>query len=353
MIKNIIILCLILIIIYLTIDKIFKFYKNISREYYESKLLEVKFDLSNMKKEQATIQKAINENCHELVKDKKLREILFYVLSDGKKVRPIIFTSIYKKLNNLDTVPNYVMKCAIAVEYIHTASLIIDDIMDDDDYRRGKMALHVKYNLSIAQLAAILLFSLGIENIHTALNELSKEHPDTNKDMSLITGRLYSGIIRELTLGQYYDITTTYNSSDIFTKKMKGIENIIHKKTSSLFEYSFIAPCILTNYNKTTEELENKVKKITEIARQFGLMFQIADDFEDYLQDQERTDETTTNYVIQLGHYEAYQEYNKITSDFNLAATNENILTKEISEIEGYLTKKVDIYYNHHKKIDI
>lgn len=360
MIKNIIIILLVLIIIYLNIDKFHKFYKNIKKEYYTSKQLNIKVDLTSYLKEQAIIQKAINENINDLIKDKKLREILYYVLSDGKKVRPIIFTSIYKNLTKSTTTPNitpnYALKCAMAIEYIHTASLIIDDIMDDDDYRRGKMALHVKYNLSIAQLAAILLFSIGMENIFNGLDELIKIHQDTNKDIPLIIGKLYSGILRELTIGQYYDITALPENSD----KIKGIETIIHKKTSTLFEFSFIVPYILANHNKSTPEIDEGMKKMSKIARYFGLMFQISDDFEDYLQDSERENNTINeddavpmNYVIHLGYYDAYNEYNKIVSDFNLSASNENVLTKEISEIEGYLTKKVKVYYDDHRKIDL
>ncbi|ARF09951.1 polyprenyl synthetase [Indivirus ILV1] len=349
MIKNIIILCLILIIIYLCADKFSKFYKNISKEYYESKLLDIKVDLSKIKKEQLEIQNAIEENLNTTVEDKKLREILFYVLSNGKKVRPIIFTSIYKKINNQENIPKHIMNCALAVEYIHTASLIIDDIMDDDDDRRGKQALHIKYNLSIAQLAAILLFSLGINNIQWGLDELIKNHSDANKDIFLITGKMYSNILQELTLGQYYDITTP---SYLFTDKIKGIENVIHKKTSSLFEYSFIMPCILSNYNKSTEELENKIKIMKKISEYFGLIFQIADDFEDYLQDQEKNGEKTSNFVIQLGFYDAHQKYNNIIKEFNIAAEKENIMTNEITEIINYLNIKVETYYNHYKKIE-
>ena len=60
-----------------------------------------------------------------------------YSLDSGKKVRPIIVKSVYKKLGNTNDLPHYVMQAAIAIEYIHTASLIIDDIMDDDDVTSG------------------------------------------------------------------------------------------------------------------------------------------------------------------------------------------------------------------------
>lgn len=352
MIKNIIIILLILIIIYLNISNISKFYKNIRNEYYSSKLLDIKYDLDTVNLEKTVIEKYIDENINEKIKDRKLKEILEYVLSDGKKVRPIIFNSIYKKLTTFDFISNsdYIpKKCMIAVEYIHTASLIIDDIMDDDDYRRGKLALHAKYNLSVAQIAAILLLSLGIENIYEDIDELYNKHKDTNKDLSLIIGKLYSGILKELTLGQYYDITLP---EEIFVEnKLKGTELIIHKKTSSLFEYCFCVPFILANYNKSTEVLNEGIIKMKELAKNFGLMFQIADDFEDYLQDLEKESDNNEclNYVIQMGYYDAMKEYKKIVSDFTVKATNENVLTNELMEIEGYLSKKVSLYYNDYK----
>jgi len=350
MIKNIIIICLILVIIYLNIDKLYKFYKNIRKDYYSSQALEVKSNLSNMKKEQELIQIAIKKNIKKLVNDKKLREVLLYSVIEGKKVRPIIVTSIYRKLVDIQDLPEYVMQCAMAIEYIHASSLVMDDIMDDDDYRRGKMSLHIRYNSTIAQLAAILLFSIGLENIFDGLDKLQKEKPDANKNISLLIGNIFSKLLHELIIGQYLDVSMPDN---VFSQdKIKGIENVIHKKTSSLFEYSFVIPWILANYNKSDEELEKGIKNMTDISRKFGLMFQISDDFEDYIQDKEKSDSNMTmNYVINLGYSDAYKEYNKIVQDFKLTASNENILTKELSEIEGYLTKKVDVYYNQNYKI--
>jgi geranylgeranyl pyrophosphate synthase len=242
------------------------------------------------------------------------------------------------------------MQCAMAIEYIHASSLVMDDIMDDDDYRRGKMSLHIRYNSTIAQLAAILLFSIGLENIFDGLDKLQKEKPDANKNISLLIGNIFSKLLHELIIGQYLDVSMPDN---VFSQdKIKGIENVIHKKTSSLFEYSFVIPWILANYNKSDEELEKGIKNMTDISRKFGLMFQISDDFEDYIQDKEKSDSNMTmNYVINLGYSDAYKEYNKIVQDFKLTASNENILTKELSEIEGYLTKKVDVYYNQNYKI--
>ena len=213
--KDIIIICLFLALVYLHFDKLKKIYKNIKKKYFSPKELEIQSDLTNMKKEQEIIQLAIKENINTFVKDKKLREIVLYSLNNGKKVRPIIVTTIFKQITSQENVPDYVMQAALAIEYIHTASLIIDDIMDDDDYRRGKEALHIKYNLTLAQLGAILLFSLGMENIFGSLDKLNKAHPDTNKNIIVITGNLCSSLLRELTTGQYLDVDMPSDIADV------------------------------------------------------------------------------------------------------------------------------------------
>ncbi|AYV77363.1 MAG: polyprenyl synthetase, partial [Barrevirus sp.] len=169
MIKIIIIICLILIIVYLCLDRLLNLYKNIKNEYWSPSSkhsdIDIDYDLTSVIKEQEIIDKQIKSNIKSLITDKKLKEILFYSLNNGKKVRPIILLSIYKQLTGLTEVPNHVMLCALSIEYTHTSSLIMDDIMDNDSFRRGSPSLHKKYNLSIAQLASILLFSLGMENL--------------------------------------------------------------------------------------------------------------------------------------------------------------------------------------------
>ena len=365
-IKDIIIICLLIVLVYLNIDKIMRIYKNIQKELFTPKKLDVHSDMTHVKKEQKVIQNSIKENITKYVKDKKLKEILFYVLEDGKKVRPIIVTSIYKQLTNSTEIPDYIMDAALAIEYIHTASLIIDDIMDDDNYRRGKEALHYKYNLTIAQLAAVLLFSLGMENIFTALEKINKTDPtNTNKNIPLLIGQMCSVLLTELTKGQYLDIEVPIDIPGIgdmvknslqVSRQMKKIQDIIedmiHKKTSSLFEYSFIIPWVFANHTKTDKELTDGIAKMKSIARQFGLIFQVSDDFEDIEQDAMRDGKNVAmNYVINKNPYDAYKDYKKLVDDFNKAAGEENILTNEIKEIEAYLTKKVEVYYKAHSEL--
>jgi geranylgeranyl diphosphate synthase type II len=124
------------------------------------------------------------------------------------------------------------------------------------------------------------------------------------------------------------------------------LKDVIHKKTSSLFELCFILPWILANYNKTDRELEIGVNQMKTLARQFGLLFQISDDFEDVEKDSTRDDNSSSiNYVIRKGYEEAYKDYTTIDKQFKDLSRKEKVFTPEIKQLVTYLKDKATIYY--------
>jgi geranylgeranyl diphosphate synthase, type II len=357
--KDIIILILFILVIYYNLNNIFKLYKNVKNKLFQKQHYEVKSDMSLIKKEQVVIQSYIKKNIDENVKDKKLKEILLYSLGDGKRVRPIIIISTYKKLTNSSTIPNYVINAALAIEYIHCASLVIDDIMDDDDERRDKPSVHIKYGLTMAQLSTVILCSLAMQNLFGCLSELNKTYQDTNKNIPLILGSLISELIKELSIGQYLDVTMPSNFNELggainhsvkMGKLKMNVEELIHKKTSSLFEFCFIMSWVLANYNKSDSEIDEGVKNMKNLARHFGLIFQISDDFEDVEKDSNKNGKNAVmNYVIYKGYYGAYKDYHKIVNRFNDLCSKEDMLTDEIKQMITYLSVKVNVYYKNDK----
>jgi|688.fasta_scaffold83832_3 geranylgeranyl diphosphate synthase type II len=358
--KDILILVLVVIILYYNQHNIKKVYKIIKSNFKPYQHYDIKSDLTLVENESKNISKYINDNINENIKDKKLKDILLYSLNDGKKIRPVIILSIYKQLNKQsnkeDDIHISIIYSALSIEYIHSASLILDDIMDDDDYRRGKESIHVKYDLTIAQLTTIVLCSIGLQNLFRSFHELYKLNPDANKNIPLIVGNVLSELLKDLGIGQYLDISSTNhnNFSDLFkkadkTEKLKiTVEEIIHKKTSSLFEYCFIIPWIFNNYSKSDSEIEEGIKNMRKLAQKFGLIYQISDDFEDIEKDIDRDcKNSVSNYVVVKGYYNAYKNYNKIVKKFNEVATREDMLTNELKEIITYLSNKVEIYYNN------
>lgn len=347
--RDLIIIILLFILFYCKLDYIKKFIKIIKRYFYPIKHLEINSDLSLIKKEQINIIKYIKKNINIDIQNKKLKKIIIYVIEDGKKVRPIIVSSIFKQLNNLNNEINqnnpfpenlnFIYEAAISIEFLHCASLIIDDIMDLDDERRGKVAVYIKYGLSMAQLTALILCSLSMQKIFNSFQKLNTTFPEANKNIPIILGNIVSDMVKNLSLGQYLDITINSNKSKL------NIEDLIHKKTSSLFEYCFVIPWVLTYYSKKDEELIIDIENMKTIAKLFGLIFQIADDFEDIEQDLKKQQNSIVNYVINKGSYSAYKDYNKFVIKFTKLSKKYNVLTPELEQIINYLTLKVNLYY--------
>jgi len=90
------------------------------------------------------------------------KAIQYIVESGGKRIRPILALLSCEAVGGEDEVA---MQAAIAVELIHNASLLWDDVIDRDDLRRGKITVHKKWDKNIAILAGAMLTSKAIELI--------------------------------------------------------------------------------------------------------------------------------------------------------------------------------------------
>ena len=191
--------------------------------------------------------------------DTKLYKVMAYSLKNGgKRLRPIIIKEIAKslKLNK-----SQYIKSMIAIELVHSYSLIHDDLpcMDDDDYRRGRLSTHKKYDEAQAILAGNSLLTM-------AFNFLSK---DSNlllvKLLSELSG--YNGLAG----GQSLDIDSIKSKLD-----HKLIDQIHDLKTAKLFEFCTSAPFIISNKSKQEIKIARKYGKI------IGRVFQIIDDVHDH-----------------------------------------------------------------------
>ena len=81
------------------------------------------------------------------------------VLNGGKRLRPILILAMFRALNGTNEEDAF--KAATALELIHTASLVHDDIMDESDKRRGAVTAFAEYGLAPALLAGDYLFVEG------------------------------------------------------------------------------------------------------------------------------------------------------------------------------------------------
>lgn len=205
-----------------------------------------------------------------------LRDACEYALMNGgKRFRPSLVLLIAKALNaSVD-----VSQAALAVEFFHTASLVADDLpcMDDDDMRRDKPSVHKVYGEATALLVSYALIAAGYEFLAKNAELLrSSEAPyKRNSDricvLALENSTVNTGLLGA-TGGQFLDI----NPPDL---KIETLKEIIRMKTVSLFEISFVLGWLYGGGSLDKLELVKKA------AYQFGMAFQIADDFGDIEQD--------------------------------------------------------------------
>lgn len=189
-----------------------------------------------------------------------LFDAIRYSLCDGgKRIRPLLFLTFYsfKKEDWRVAVP-----FASAIEMIHTASLIHDDMpcMDNDDLRRGKATLHCAMGESVAMVAGDALLNLAYETMLQAAS-------DENALKAVQTIARSAGVYG-VQGGQYLD-------TEVSSKDDALIFDTYQRKTAALIEASCVAAVQLAG--GTAEE-----ERAAQIyGKNIGLAFQIQDDLLD------------------------------------------------------------------------
>ena len=137
-----------------------------SKEAVEETTAASTFDLKGYFAEQLPIiEKALSESVvsKEPETDKIVESMLYSLMAGGKRIRPVLCIASYEMFASDDNkdVMNHVMPTAVALEMIHTMSLIHDDLpaMDNDDLRRGKPTNHVR--VVVSYLLRLVLSGAG------------------------------------------------------------------------------------------------------------------------------------------------------------------------------------------------
>ena len=194
-----------------------------------------------------------------------LSKAMYYgSINGGKRIRPFLVkqASEIARISNSDS-----FIIASSIECIHSYSLIHDDLpcMDDDNYRRGKLSTHKKFNEATAILAGDALHDLAFELITGKLknnNYLSR--------LKLVNYLSQCIGHKGLALGQSLDLE--FENKKVSKSK---ILEMYSKKTGRLFEFSFSAPFIIANSSIS------KINFAKDFGLLFGLIFQIVDDLID------------------------------------------------------------------------
>ena len=175
--------------------------------------------------------------------------------SIGKMMRPMLVMLVAKSIGNVN---EKTFSAAAAVEMLHTASLLHDDVIDESDKRRGRPSLNVRFNNNVAVLSGDYMFSM-------ALNCSAKTGDIRVVDAISVMGRdLPNGEVMQIELQQ----NGTY-SEDNYLK-------VIYYKTASLFVCC--AACAVYTAGGNDEYIE----KFCNYGKYAGLCFQMKDDIFDY-----------------------------------------------------------------------
>ncbi|MFZ0316370.1 MAG: polyprenyl synthetase family protein [Nitrososphaeraceae archaeon] len=187
---------------------------------------------------------------------------LRYASEGGKRIRPLILvlsaeTILANKQSNTDiTEDMFLASCAI--ELLHTQSVIHDDIIDKEDYRRGKPSFHIKYGYNSSILTADFVLGI-ILSICTKINNAK-----VSAELSTAAIKMSEGEMMEIKL-----------TKDPYLKEDDYIKVVEHK-TASLFEAASKIGSLLGG--GTDEE----ICAMGSFGHLLGIAYQIHDDIMDW-----------------------------------------------------------------------
>jgi geranylgeranyl diphosphate synthase type II len=204
----------------------------------------------------------------------KIYDAMEYSLfTGGKRLRPIFAIKSYELFDDdLDKI----LPFAIAIEMIHTYSLIHDDLpsMDNDDLRRGKPTNHKVFGEAMAILAGDGLLNFAFEIMSNySLNNMGSLIENNRNIRAIREIANYSGC-NGMIGGQVLDILSNYDKMD-----EESLIYMYSTKTAALIQASIISGAIIGG--ACEEELES----LRDFGLNLGLAYQIKDDLLDFNED--------------------------------------------------------------------
>ncbi|MBP3622393.1 MAG: polyprenyl synthetase family protein [Lachnospiraceae bacterium] len=254
---------------------------------------------------------------------KVIQAMNYAFMAGGKRLRPMMMKlcfDMFKKEDNEELIGPFMA----AIEMIHTYSLIHDDLpaLDNDELRRGKPTVHVKFGEDIAILAGDGLLNYAFS---VAAQAFSVKPGDVNVEKAFSVLASKPGIYGMIG-GQTLDVI---KSGSPLTDE--EIEYIYINKTSALIECAMTIGALLGGASG------DEVDKIGQVARAVGMAFQVQDDILDIVGDEKAlgkpvlSDEKNEKYTYVTMHgMEKSRQYvnnmsdkaNNILSELNVTDNN-------------------------------
>jgi len=259
-------------------------------------------------------------------------EAIEYILtSGGKRFRPLLLCSVVKAYEPLLLESSY--QVALAVEALHTYSLIHDDLpsMDNSPLRRGVETLHVKYNIATAVLVGDALNTYSFELIAT-----SAFRDDVKVELTKLLAQ--NGGLGGMVLGQAIDLEFENKPLSI-----KEVEILHINKTAKLIAASLVMGAVIVG-------LDSKIKdRLYQFGLDLGLLFQVQDDILDATQSKENVgkptgfDKDKNSFINILGLKESIIYADRLAESLNIEFKDFD------SKLQEALAPLIDKYLYRHK----
>jgi len=191
----------------------------------------------------------------ELYAESEFKEPLKYALNGGKRIRPIILLLASECVGEID---DNTFAAACAIEFLHTESVIHDDIIDNETLRRQKDPFHIKYGYNTSVLTGDFVLGL-ILNIASRI-----DNPRVTKNLATTAMMMSEGEVIEGRLETSEDVT--------FDDYLKVIEY----KTATAFETASRLGAIISGGS------EEEIESLADYGKNIGIAYQIRDDLLDW-----------------------------------------------------------------------
>lgn len=247
----------------------------------------------------------------------------------GKKLRPMLVLLSAKLLGGVNMAS---IHGAIALELLHTATLVHDDVIDDTLERRGSQSVNARWGNKVAILSGDYMLSGALSQVAKTLNT------DILREVAFIGMQLSDGELLQLNTTQQNKIS----EADYY--------KIIQKKTAFLFSACTAVGAVSTGAKEET------VQHLKNYGEYLGLCFQIKDDIFDYFADADigkptgndvRDGKVTLPLIYALQHG-SEEDRQKIITWLNL----KNFTPENIEFITRFAIEQGGVEYAHRRMED-
>lgn len=236
----------------------------------------------------------------------------YVFLGGGKRIRPVLAMTCAQMFGKDEDALNW----SLAVELIHTYSLVHDDLpaMDDDDERRGKPTCHVEYDEATAVLVGDVLLTRAFE-------VLVENEQDPTLKVKLVALLASAAGGTGMVGGQMEDLAGDLSTLDALIEMQ-------NKKTGALLVAAAVGGALSAGADA------HSIQHLRDFAQYFGLLFQLTDDMIDKVQDQERD---SNNFHHHMSDESVKTWRDKLINQANSALEAIDADTSDLSELIGLI----------------